>query len=323
MTGFSKEGAQDHNHMVRRLVRLYVQECNLPHLINVTNVPTYRADLDNNVAKEAPALHLIKLCYEVLGGDRPAIGIVLNRALEIPSKIDGDYLFHQLSPFIKSLRSYLEKQTPPQDLSVQPYFGFIHDVVSALKDFLKGRPVHYGEIQTLIGTCSSPHFHKFLNSPNEEVLRFDRAHRNRIQQELQHFFSRKLLQWTKDAVKKDKLLIQANRWSVYMEKAKALWRGIGSKGVLRRIMGDKLSEMEILLQEKTPAVLDSPEDQLRAHPSLPLPGSTAATPAASSRSMKRTLSGDTAQTTRAPHKKQRSEEQVIEATDHRAPTHLP
>jgi hypothetical protein len=111
---FSEQEAQDHDRLVRQLLRLYVRECNLPHLINVADVPKYRADLDCDVAKEAPALHLIKLCYDVVGDDQPAIRIVLNRALGIPSKIDADYLFDQLSPFIKSLRSYLEKQTPPQ-----------------------------------------------------------------------------------------------------------------------------------------------------------------------------------------------------------------
>lgn len=321
MADFSEQEAHDHDCLVRRLVRLYVQECNLPHLVNIANVPSYRADLESNVAEEAPALHLIKLCYEVVGGDRRAIRIVLNRASEIPARIDADYLFGQLSPFIRSLRSYLEKQTPPQDLSVHPYFAFINHVVPALEEFLKGKPAHYEEIQTLIGSSSSSTFREFVNDPDQDVLHLNVADKHRIQQELQRFRGR--LRWTKDgALKKDKLLMQANQWNRSMAKARALWRGIGSKDVLRRIINDKFSEMEALLSEKPS---NSPRDssELRTHPSSPFRPTTAITrggaeastvtaSTSSSRPMKRAISGDTAQT---PHKKQRSEEKVMEIID--------
>lgn len=337
IANFNEQEARDHDRLVRKLLRLFVQACNLPHLINIADVPKYRADLDSDVAKEAPALYLIKLCCDVSGDNQPTIRIVLNRALGIPNKIDADYLFNQLSPFIKSLRSYLEKQTPPQDLSVQPYFGFINEVVSALNDFLKGKPAHYEEIQRLISSCSLPYFHRFLNSPDAEVLHFSKTDKNRIQQELQRLFSLRLLLWTKDdAVKKDRSLIQANRWSMSLEKARALWRGIGSKEVLRRIVGDKFSEMETLLPEKTPTLPDSPRSscERRTHSSSPLPptstimrgGTAASTPAASSssnRPVKRAFSGNTAPTTQTPHKKKRSEEKVIEITDHRSPPRFP
>ena len=303
----------------------------MPHLINVADVPKYRADLDSDVATEAPALHLIKLCHEVVGEDQPAIRIVLNRALSIPSKIDAGYLFDQLSPFIKSLRSYLEKQTPPQDLSVQPYFGFISDVVSALKDFLKGKPARFDEIQTLVWNCS-PDFREFLNSPDAEVLHLSKIDGNCIQQELQRLVSHRLLSWAKDAVKKERLLIQANRWGISMEKAKALWRSIGSKDVLRRVVGDNLSEMEALLQKGTPIVPDSPRtpSESRTHSSSPFPPTfavmprgtatlTPIAPSSSNRPMKRTRSGDTTPTTQTPHKKKRSEEKAIEIGDHRPP----
>lgn len=329
---FNEQEARDHNRLIRQLLRLHVQECNLPHLINVADVPKYRADLDSDVPEETPALCLIKLCYDVVGDSQPAIRIVLNRALGIPSKIDADYLFDQLSPFIKSLRSYLEKKTPPQDLTVQPYFGFINDVVSALKDFLKGKPARYEEIQSLISSSPSPRFHKFLDSP-DEVLRLSKPDKNRIQQELQSLFSCGFLRWTKDdAVKKDGSLIQANRWSISMEKAKALWRGIGSKDVLRRVVGDKLSEIENLLPENTPIVPDSPRSpcEPRTHSNPPfLPTfaitrkDTAAPDLASSspsnRPVKRTLSGNTAPVTQTPHKKKRSEEKVFEMTNRRTP----
>ena len=323
MADFNEEEAQDHDRLVRQLVRLYVQECNLPHLVSIANVPTYRADLDSNVAEEAPALHLIKLCYEIVGGDQRAIRAVLNRASEIPAKIDADYLFGQLSPFIRSLRSYLEKQTPPQDLSVHPYFGFINRAIPALEDFLRRKPVRYEEIQTFIGSCSPSTFLEFVNDPDKEVLHLSRADKHRAQQELQRMFSRRWLRWTKDtAVKKDKLLMQANQWNRSMEKAKALWRGIGPKDVLRKIIGDKFSEMEALFPEK---LSHSPRDpsELRTHPNSSFrpttvimrgdaEASTATASTSSSRPMKRTLSGDTAQ---APHKKQRSEEKVMEITD--------
>ena len=336
IANFNEQEARDHDRLVRKLLRLFVQACNLPHLINIADVPKYRADLDSDLAKEAPALYLIKLCYDVAGDNQPAIRIVLNRALGISSKIDADYLFNQLSPFIKSLRSYLEKQTPPQDLSVQPYFGFINDVISALNDFLKGKPAHYEEIQRLISSCSLPRFHQFLNSPDAEVLHLSKSDKNRIQQELQRLFSLRLLSWTKDDAVKDRSLIQANRWSVSLEKARALWRGIGSKEVLRRIVGDKLSEMETLLPEKTPILPDSPRSsyERRTHSSSPIPptstsihGGTAASASvassSSNRPVKRTLSGNTAPTTQTPHKKKRSEEKVIEMTDHHDPPRFP
>lgn len=326
---FNEQEARNHDRLVRQLLRLYVQACNLPHLINIADVPKYRVDLDSDVAKEAPALYLIKLCYDVAVDNQPAIRIVLNRALGIPSKIDGDYLFGQLSPFIKSLRSYLEKRTPPQDLSVQPYFGFINNVVSALNDFLKGKPAHYEEIQSSISSCSSPYFHQYLNSPDEEVLHLRKTDKNRIQQELQRLFSLGLLLWTKDGVKKDRSLIEANRWSVSLEKASALWRGIGSKEVLRRIVGDKLSEMETLLPEKKPILPDSPRSSCEGHTHShsPFPptstimrgGTAAPTPAASSSSNRPVKRMNTAPTTQTPHKKKRSEEQVIEMTDHHGP----
>jgi len=328
MSEFSEQEAQNLDRLVLRLVRLYVQNCDLPHLVSIANVPTYRADLDSNVANEAPALHLIKLCHEVVGGDLRAIRTVLNRALEIPAEIDAHYLFSQLSPFIRSLRSYLEKQTPSHDLSVHPYLGFINQVVQALEEFLKDKPAHYEEIQALIGSCSASTLCEFVNDPEKEVLLSRRADKHRIQQELQCLFSRRWLRWIKDdTVKKDKLLLQANRWNKSMAKAKTLWRGIGQKDVLRRIMGDKLSEMEALLLEKMRIVSGPPSDssELRTHPNSPFRptsaimrgGTEASTPAASSsssRPMKRTLSGDSAQT---PHKKQRSEEKVVETIDRR------
>lgn len=327
---FNEQEARDHDRLVHRLLRLYVRSCNLQHLINTADVPKYRTDLDSDVAKETPALHLIKLCYDVAGDNQPAIRIVLNRALAIPCKVDADYLFDQLSPFIKSLRSYLEKQMPPQDLSVQPYFGFINDVVSALHDFLKGKPADYEKTQKLILSCTSPRFHQFINSPDAKVLHLSKTDKNRIRQELRCLFAEGLLWWwTKDAVKKNMSLIQASEWSIFLEKAKALWRGIGSKEVLRRVVGDKLSEMETLLAENTPIVPDSPKSSCdpRTHPSSAFPptsmithgGTTAPTiPASSSssnRPVKRTLSGNIAQTTQTPHKKRRSEEKVIEITD--------
>jgi len=323
---FNEQEARDHDSLVRQLLRLYVQSCNLQHLINTADVPKYRADLDSDVAKETPALHLIKLCYDVAGDNRPAIRIVLNRALGIPSKVDADYLFDQLSPFIKSLRSYLEKQMPPQDLSVQPYLGFINDVVSALNDFLTGKPARYQEIQGLISSCSS-RFHQFLNSPDEEVLRLSKIDENRIQRELQPLFSQGFLSRTKDTVEKKQSLIRANRWSISLEKAKSLWRGIGSKEVLHRVVGDKLSEMETLLAEKTPIAPGPPKSSYepRTYSSSAFPptsvitrGGTAASTAASSssnRPVKRTLSGNIAPATQTPHKKRRSEEKIIEMTD--------
>lgn len=331
MANFNEQEARDHDRLVRQLLRLYVQSCNLQHLINTADVPKYRADLDSDVAKETPALHLIKLCYDVAGDNQLAIRIVLNRALGIPSKVDADYLFDQLSPFIKSLRSYLEKQMPPRDLSVQPYFGFINDVVSALHDFLKGKPVGYERSQELISSCSSsPRFDQFLNSPDAKVLHLSKTDEHSIQQELGCLFSERLLwRWTKDAVTKDTSLIQVNRWSISLEKAKALWRGIGSKEVLCRVVGDRLSEMETLLAEKTPIAPDPPKSpcEPRTHSSSAFPptsvitrGGTAPTTASSSsnRPVKRTLSGNIAQTTQTPHKKRRSEEEVIELTDRRA-----
>lgn len=331
MADFSKQEAQDHDRLIRKLIRLYVQECNLPHLVSIANVPTYRADLDNNVAEEAPALHLIKLCYEVAGGDQCAIRTVLNRALEIPAKIDADYLFRQLSPFIRSLRSYLRKQTPPQDLSDQPYFGFINQAVPALEDFLKGKPAHYEEIKPLIGSYSPPTFRDFVNDPDKEVLYLTKADKHRAQKELQRMFSRGWLRWTKDdVVKKDRLLMQANQWDRSMAKARALWRNLGSKDVLRRIIGDKFSEMEALFSEKLP---NSPRDpsELHTHPGSSFcptivvmrrgaESPTATVPTSSSRPMKRTLSGNTTQT---PHKKQRSEEKIMEMTDRPASPHFP
>jgi hypothetical protein len=322
---FNEQEAQDHIRLVRQLLRLYVQECNLPHLINVADVPKYRADLDSDIARETPALSLIKLCYDVVGDNRPAIRIVLNRALSIPSKIDADYLFDQLSPFIKSLRSYLEKQTPPQDLSVQPYFSFINDVVSALKDFLKEKPADYEKIQSSISSCSPPRFHKFLNSPDEEVLHLSKTGKDHIKQEPWNLFSHRLLEWaTDDAVRKTLLLRQANRWSISMEKAKALWKGIGSKHVLRKIVGDKLSEMENLLPEKTPIVPDFPRSSCepRTHSSSLFPptfastrgdtvASTSAASSSSNRAVKRTLSGNIAPATQRPRKKKRSEESLL------------
>lgn len=265
---FDKQKSRDHNRLVRQLLQLHVQECNLPHLINLAEVPKYRADLDSDIAKETPALCLIKLCCDV-GDNQRAIRIVLNRALGIPKTIDADYLFDQLSPFIKSLRSHLEKQTPPQDLSVQPYLGFINDVISALKGFLKDKPKHYEEIQASISRSSS---------------------------------------WMDDAVRKNQPLIQANRWSISMEKAKALWRGIGSEDVLRRVVGDNFSEMETLLQEKTPIVPDSPMNTTArcTYSSSPFPP-TSATSSSSNRPVKRTLSGNTAPATQTPSKKKKGQ----------------
>lgn len=321
ITDFDKQEARDHNRLVHQLLRLHVQECNLPHLINVAEVPKYRADLDSDIAKETPALYLIKLCYDV-GDNQRAIRIVLNRALDIPS-IDADYLFDQLSPFIKSLRSHLEKQTPPQDLSVQPYLGFINDVVSALKDFLKGKPTHYEEIQASIPRFSSPFhgsFHKFLNSPDAKDFHLSKTAKNSIQQELLPRDPYRLLSWTKDSVKKNDPLIQANRWSISMGKARALWRGIGSEDVLRRVVGDDLSEMETLLQETTPIVPNSPTNTIArcTNSSSPFPP-ISVTSSSSIRPVKRTLSGNTAPATQTPRKKKRSEDIVIEATNRCTP----
>jgi hypothetical protein len=318
MTDFSKQEAEDHDRLVRRLVQLYVQECPLAHLVTA---PRYRADLDINDAEEAPALHLIKLCYKIAQGDLRAIRIVLNRALEIHSKIDADYLFDQLSPFIKSLRSYLQKQTPPQDLSVQPYFGFVNTVVSALedflKDFLKKKPAGYEDLQTQIRMCPSHgNINEFITSPDQNGPSLSKTEKDRIKQELPQLFSGGWLRWDKGEVKKTVRLIKAHRWGKSMKSAKNLWEGIGPKDVLRRILGDKHSEMDALLQETTPIVSDftGGPSEPRTYPSpsvRPAPAATCGGSAASA-PMKRSRSRDTTQANQTPHKKQRSEEKVIE-----------
>jgi hypothetical protein len=113
-----------------------------------------------------------------------------------------------------------------------------------------------------------------------------------------------------------------------LEKAKALWRGIGSKDVLRRIMGDKFSEMETLIPEKTPIVLGSPRrpSEPRTHSSSALPPTLHIDPRcvqifqqvheANSFGGYHPGHSDTTQ-------KKRSEEKVIEMTDRRAPPRFP